>query len=392
MWKREAVSLLRTVMGEFPCACILGPRQVGKTTLARSVFPRAEYHDLESPDLRERIRLSPSAFLESAARPLILDEIQHLPELWQYLKVAVDADRSARGRFLILGSAHPDLIKGASESLAGRIGFVDLGPLIPKETVKGRPPLSLEDLWLRGGYPDAAKAANAAKRGRWMDAYIRTFIERDLPGEGVQAEPGLMRKLMLMVAHAHGGIWNASELAASAGVSYHTVNRYLGILDNSFLIRRLPPYFVNIGKRLVKSPKVYIRDSGLYHHLIGIREMEHLLAAPQAGRSWEGFILEGIIRRSSLLDHPAVPYYYRTQKGLEADLVLQSGDSLSAIEVKLGTRLERRWIDSLRSVMNDIGAAKGAIIHSGRESFPVEEGINVYSAGDHGMPDRVQPD
>lgn len=391
MWKRAATPLLRAVMREFPCACILGPRQVGKTTLARSVFPRAAYHDLESNELRERIRLSPAAFLAAAKRPLILDEIQYLPELWQYLKVAIDENRSAKGRFLILGSAHPDLVKGASESLAGRIGFVDLGPLVPGETAKGKPPLSLEDLWLRGGYPEAAKAADGARRGRWMDAYIRTFIERDLPGEGVQAEPGLMRKLMLMVAHAHGGIWNASELAASAGVSYHTVNRYLDILDRSFLIRRLPPYYVNIGKRLVKSPKIYVRDSGLYHHLIGIRDMEHLHSAPQAGHSWEGFILEAIIRHASLRDHPAAPFYYRTQKGLEADLVLQSGRSLSAIEVKLGTRMERRWVDSLKSVMEDIGATKGAIVHSGDESYEVAEGVSVVSAQDLRMPERVQP-
>jgi predicted AAA+ superfamily ATPase len=392
MWKREAARLLRQVMKEFPCACILGPRQVGKTTLAKSIFPRAGYHDLESPSLRERIRLSPSAFLQAGKRPIILDEIQYLPELWQFLKVEIDANRSAKGRFLILGSAHPDLIKGASESLAGRIGFVDLDPLVPAEAARGIPSLTLEEVWLRGGYPEAAKKANAAARGRWMDAYMRTFIERDLPGEGVQADPQLMRKLMLMVAHAHGGIWNASQLAASAGVSYHTVNRYLEILERSFLIRRLPPYFTDIGKRLVKSPKIYVRDSGLYHHLIGIRDMGHLAAAPQSGASWEGFILEAIIRHTALQDEPATPYYYRTQKGLEADLVLQSGTSLSAIEVKLGTRMERRWIDSLKAVMEDVGARKGTLLYSGADSYEVEPGISVRSVRSTGFLDDVQPD
>ncbi|HEY6564657.1 MAG TPA: ATP-binding protein [Pirellulaceae bacterium] len=379
------------MMKEFPCACIVGPRQVGKTTLARMAFPRAAYHDLEAPDLRERIRLSPAEFLRSAKRPMILDEIQYLPELWQFLKVEIDSNRSAKGRFLILGSAHPDLVKGASESLAGRIGFVDLNPLVPKETAKGKPSLSAEEIWLKGGYPEAAKAGDSAKHARWMEAYIRTFIERDLPGEGVQADPGLMRKLILMVGNAHGGIWNASQLAASAGVSYHTVNRYLDILDRSFLIRRLPPYFTNIGKRLVKSPKIYIRDSGLYHHLIGIRGMDHLLSSPQCGASWEGFVLEAIIRHASLGEYPVTPFYYRTQRGLEADLVLQSGNSLSVIEVKLGSRLERRWIDSLKSVMEDIGARKGAIIHSGEESFPIEEGIMVHAAKDFRLLDRVLP-
>lgn len=153
--------------------------------------------------------LSPASFLESDKQPIILDEIQFLPELWQYLKVAIDANRSSKGRFLILGSAHPDLIKGASESLAGRIGFLDLDPLVPKEASKWKSALTLEEVWLRGGYPEVAKARDAAKRGRWMDSYMRTFIERDLPGEGVAVDAVLMRKLMSMVAHAHGGIWSA---------------------------------------------------------------------------------------------------------------------------------------------------------------------------------------
>lgn len=391
MWKREAQRSLRLLLRQFPCACILGARQVGKTTLAKLTFPRAAYHDLESPTLRDRVRLSPESFLRETIRPIILDEIQFLPELWEYLKVEIDAKRSLKGRFLVLGSAHPDLVRKASESLAGRVGFLDLDPLVPKEVVSGKPALTLDEVWLRGGYPEAAKMKRPENRALWMESYQRTFIERDLPGEGVEANPSLMRRLLLMVAHVHGGIWNASQLAASAGVSYHTVNRYVDILERSYLIRRLPPYFTNIGKRLVKSPKIYVRDSGLYHHMMGIHSKEELLSSPHCGASWEGFIIEGIIRHGHLANPGMSAYYYRTQRGLETDLVLQSGKSLTAVEVKFGSRLEKRWLDGLRAVMDDLGAKKGALIYSGDETFAVDERLKVYSARDSSYLDEALP-
>jgi predicted AAA+ superfamily ATPase len=391
MWNREAQKNLRALLRQFPCACILGARQVGKTTLAKATFPRADYHDLESPSLRERVRLAPESFLKDASRPVVLDEIQFVPELWEYLKVEIDSRRTLKGRFLVLGSAHPDLVRKASESLAGRIGFLDLDPLVPNETNTGTPALDIEDIWVRGGYPEAAKLKRAEARNQWMESYIRTFIERDLPGEGVEANPSLMRKLLIMVAHVHGGTWNASQLAASAGVSYHTVNRYRDILERSFLIRRIQPYFTNIGKRLVKSPKVYIRDSGLYHHLMGLSRKEDLLNSPQCGASWEGFLLETVIRHAHLVNPGIGHYFYRTQRGLEADLVLQYGKSLAVIEMKFGSRLEKRWVESVRAVMDDIGASKGAIIHSGGESFAVDGRVKVYAAKDAAYLDEMLP-
>lgn len=358
----------------------MGARQVGKTTLAKTAFPKGTYHDLESPSLRERFRLAPEAFLREGGSPVILDEIQFVPEMWEYLKVEIDRKRAARGRFLVLGSANPALVRKASESLAGRIGFLDLDPLGPAEAMAGTPALTLEEAWVRGGYPEPAKLKQGESRTRWMESYLRTFIERDLPAEGISADPALMRKLIMMVAHVHGGIWSASELAGSAGVSYHTVNRYLDILERGYLIRKLSPYFVNIGKRLVKSPKVYIRDSGLYHHLSGISGLEELTHSPKCGPSWEGFQIESLIRHAHAVGTGFEPYYYRTQRGLEADLLLVRAGKISVIEVKYGSRIEKRWLDNLKAVMADVGASKGMLLHSGEESFEPEKGIRVQSA------------
>ena len=381
MWKREAEKRLKVILRNFPCVGILGARQVGKTTLAKMAYPRATYYDLESPSLRERFRLAPESFLRGNA-PIILDEIQFVPEMWEFLKVEIDARRSSKGRFLLLGSAHPDLIRKASETLAGRIGFLDLDPLGPAEAEAGSPSLTLEESWLRGGYPEPAKQKRSESRALWMESYLRTFIERDLSQGSVEANPALMRKLIMMAAHVHGGIWSASELAASAGVSYHTVNRYVDILEMSFLVRKLPPYFTNIGKRLVKSPKIYLRDSGLLHYLTGINSQEDLLNSSRCGASWEGFLVESLIRHAHLSGPGIEPFFYRTQRGLEADLLLKKGKDISVIEVKYGTRLEKRWIDSVKAVMEDVGATKGMLLYSGEDSFQVDKGICVQSARD----------
>ena len=377
-------------MRDFPCACILGARQVGKTTLARASFPKAVYHDLESPSLRERFRLGPEAFLRSRDT-IILDEVQFIPEIWEYLKVEIDSKRSAKGRFLLLGSAHPDLIRKASETLAGRIGFLDLDPLGPGEAMAGTPKLTLEESWFRGGYPEPAKMKRADSRATWMESYIRTFIERDLPREGIEANPALMRKLIMMVAHVHGGIWSASELAASAGVSYHTVNRYVDILESGFIVRKLLPYFTNIGKRLVKSPKIYLRDSGLFHYLAGIESIEGLLYSTRCGPSWEGFLIEALIRHSHASGPGIEPFYYRTQRGLEADLILKRGARISVVEMKFGARLEKRWVENLKAVMHDVGASKGMILYSGEESFEPEKGIRINAAKNLAFLDAALP-
>lgn len=380
MWKRTAESRLRNISRQFPCACVLGARQVGKTTLAQNTFTKAAYYDLENPGIRQRIRIDPEGFLQEQKGMLILDEIQFLPELYQYLKVVIDKEKGENGRFVILGSASPELLKGVSESLAGRIGFIDLDPLISEESATGKPTIPLNELWLNGGYPGALLKKKADAIADWQDAYTRTFIERDLHRLGIDVKPNFLRKLITMIAHVHGGLWNASQLASSAGVSYHTINKYMEILEKAFLIRILAPYHKNIGKRLIKSPKVYLRDSGLLHFFLNIRNMDHLLCSPYCGNSWEGFITEELIRFEKA-HHPLSRFFFfRTQTGVEADLLIDRNGEPLPVEIKLGANIEKRWVETLKIVMQDIKAQKGYLIYSGKETFTIEKNIKVISA------------
>ncbi len=389
MWTRAATPKLKKLLDNFPCVCILGSRQVGKTTLTRMSFPGAQYYDLESPAVQDRVRLDPELFLVQSEKLLILDEIQSVPELMPALKVVIDENRKKNGRFLILGSANPSLLKNASESLAGRIGFLDLDPLTTRECRYGAPPLAMNDLWVRGGYAPAARVHNHEKRFAWLEAYIRTFIERDLPRFHMDIQSSLMRKILVMISHVHGGLWNASQIASSTGVSYHTVNRYLEILESAFLIRIIQPYFVNIGKRLTKSPKIFIRDSGLRHYLLGIGTMEALRNSPYCGSSWEGFIIEEIIRHEHARYVPGGFFFYRTQIGLEADLVFEKSGIRSAVEIKLGSRIDKKWIKDLTQVMADIKAERGFLVYAGKESYSVEKNILIISAHEKDFAEKV---
>jgi predicted AAA+ superfamily ATPase len=389
MWDRKAETKLRRLLRQFPCVCILGSRQVGKTTLAKRSFKGCCYYDLESPAVQDRVRLAPEEFLSSATGLLVLDEIQSIPEIMNALKVAIDARRRYNGRFLILGSANPGVLKTASETLAGRVGFVDLDPLMASECAQGTPALNVNDVLLRGGYPVAAKTANGDNRFVWLESFVRTFIERDLAQFRIDIQPALMRKLLLMIAHVHGSIWNASQLASSAGVSYHTINRYVEIMETAFIVRSLQPYHVNIGKRITKSPKIFLRDSGLRHYLLGIRTLEALRNSPYCGASWEGFIIEEIIRNEQCTIVPARFYFYRTQAGLEADLIMERADGgKTAIEIKYGTRIEKIWIKKLQQVMADVNAKNGLLIYSGKETFAVSKNVKVVSAYENNFAEK----
>jgi hypothetical protein len=380
---------MKKLLDNFPCVCVLGSRQVGKTTLTRMSFPDAQYYDLESTAVQDRARLDPELFLTGSKKLLILDEIQSVPELMPALKVVIDENRKKNGRFLILGSANPALLKNASESLAGRVGFLDLDPLTTRECRFGVPRLEMNDVWVRGGYAPAAKARNFEQRFAWLEAYIRTFIERDLPRFHLDIQSALMRKILVMISHVHGGLWNASQIASSTGVSYHTVNRYLEILESAFLIRTIQPYFVNIGKRLTKSPKIFIRDCGLRHYLLGIGTMDALRNSPYCGSSWEGFIIEEIIRHEHSMYVPGRFFFYRTQIGLEADLVFEKSGVRSAIEIKLGSRIDKKWIKDLKQVMVDIKAERGFLVYAGKESFRVEKNISIISAHENDFSENI---
>ncbi len=368
MWARSAVATFETLWKNFPAVTILGARQVGKTTLARQILPRAAYCDLEDPFTRLLFEDQPRFQLESrGAGPLILDEAQMIPSLFPVLRSLIDQDRDRRGRFCILGSARPALVRGVSESLAGRVGILDLDPLCATEVATGEPALDWPTLWLRGGFPDAAKGDFRL----WWDSYLRTFLERDLPQLGLRPQPVLARRLLTMLAHTHGGLLNQSELGGALGVSHNTVSHYLDVLEQTFLIRRLPPYYRNVGKRITKSPKIYLRDSGLLHHLLNIASFDELHNHPALGRSWEGFVVEEIIRREKFVNPHTQFYFWRTAAGAEADLVLDRGTALLAVEIKCGALERASGARRFAATLPDIGAERGVIVDQGRGLRPV---------------------
>ena len=333
MWRRLAESRLLSLWRQFPAVLILGARQVGKTTVARRTFPSLTYCDLENPNLRQLFSDDPVFQIESRMDGgLILDEAQSVPDVFPALRGIIDRTRSRRGRFLLLGSSQPSLVRGVSESLAGRVGILELDPLTAAE-VQDRPRQPWKKVWLHGGFPDALRKDFR----EWWESYLRTYIERDLPHLGVSANPLLLRRLLTMLAHMQGGLLNASSLGNSLGVSYHTVSRYLDVLEQTFLIRRLQPYHRNIGKRLTKSPKVYLRDCGLLHHLLNIGSTGELQNHPAYGASWETFVIEEIIRREQIKRPGAQAFFWRTAAGSEIDLVLDRGSHLVGIEIKAGT-------------------------------------------------------
>ncbi len=358
MWTRLAETRLGQLGRQFPAVLILGARQVGKTTLARRVFPTHTYCDLEEPGTRARFTHDPTFEIESRARPnLILDEAHAVPDVMASLRGIIDA-RPRRGRFVILGSSQPSLVRGVSESLAGRVGVLDLDPLVAAEVSAGTPRVALDTLWLKGGFP----LAQRARGSEWMEAYLRTVVERDLPQLGIDANPLRLRRLLGMLAQMQGGLLNLSQLGNALDVSYHSVARYLDLLEGAFLIRRLPPYFRNMGKRLTKSPKVYLRDTGVLHHLLGISTMPALLAHPARGASWETFVLEDLIRRERLANPGSQFSFWRTATGNEVDLLIERGPHRFAIEIKSAPRRTPREIAGLARSAADADATAGVWI------------------------------
>ncbi|NWG30608.1 MAG: ATP-binding protein [Rhodocyclaceae bacterium] len=370
LFPRLAIERLRALAAQFPAVLILGARQVGKTTLARMTFPDHVYLDLETPRLRELFAADPAFQIESRAGDgLILDEAQVVPQVFAALRGAIDAAGRRPGAFVLLGSAQPALVRGVSESLAGRVGILELEPLTAAEAGAGSDPLPWQRLWLAGGFP-------AALRGdfrEWHEAYLRTYIERDLPQLGLPADPLFLRRLLTMLAHQQGGLLNVSALAGALGVSHGRVARALDVFEQTFLLRRLPPFFRNVGKRLTKSPKAYLRDTGLLHHLLNIGSLEELDAHPIRGASWETFVIEDLLRRERLVRPFSQPFFWRTAAGAEVDLLLQRGDVVSAIEIKAGVGTLRQ-ARSLTGALADLGASRGWIVDQGGE----EEALNAH--------------
>jgi predicted AAA+ superfamily ATPase len=360
VWRRLATSRLQALAQGFPAVLVLGARQVGKTTLARTAFRTFPYVDLEEPRTRELFRDDPAFQIESRAKPsLILDEAQFVPEVFSALRGIIDSRRRTNSRFVLLGSAQPSLVRGVSESLAGRVAILDLDPLTAVEVAHGRERRAWADVWLRGGFPDPLRTGDFRE---WWEAYLRTYFERDLPALGIGADPLLFRRLVTMVAHQQGGLLNTSQLGGSLGVSHHTVRRYLDVLEQTYLLRRLPPYFRNVGKRLVKAPKVYLRDSGLLHHLLNIGSHDDLDSHPIRGASWETFVLEDLIRRERLAHAHSQFFFWRTSAGAEIDLVIERGAARFAIEIKSARADKPGAIRALEAAAADIAAKRSYLI------------------------------
>lgn len=358
-----------------PVVGLLGPRQVGKTTLAHQIAAKrpSVYLDLESPADRAKLA-EPELYLEGQRGKLvILDEIHRLPEVFRVLRGVVDHRRregERDGQFLILGTACIDLLRQSSESLAGRIIYRELTPILRDEWNTTD---QAEDLWVRGGYPESLLAADARASREWRDAFIATYLERDIPQLGPRIPAETLRRFWTMLAHEQGGLLNAARLAAALGVSGQTIARYLDLMVDLLLIRRLTPWSGNVGKRLVRSPKIYVRDSGLVHALLGLTTREALLGHPVAGGSWEGMVVEQLIAASP---PGAMPYFYRTSAGAELDLLLElEGGERWAVEIKRS--LAPKVSKGFHLAANDVRATRRFVVYPGQESFPMSDGIRA---------------
>ena len=361
-------------LDQFPVVGILGSRQVGKTTLEKEIKTNISrscvYLDLELPSDINKLQ-DPELYLGQFTGTntlVIIDEIQRMPDLFPLLRALVDQDRKP-GAFLILGSASRDLIEQSSESLAGRIVYHELMPFNTKEVDTSRD--NINKLWLYGGYPDSFLTASNEKSFNWRQAFIKTYLERDIPQLGIRIPTPQLRRFWTMIAHCHGQLWNASMIAKSLGVTAPTVKHYLDILEETFIIRQLSPYYANIKKRLVKSPKVYIRDSGLLHALLMSRNLDDLLSNPLVGNSWEGFIIEQVI---GLLPPGCEAYFYRTGAGAEIDLVI-FGIQKKSIAVEIKYSSAPKLSKGFWSAFEDLGCETGFVIYPGSESYPLGKGV-----------------
>lgn len=379
MIQRKVMAALRMGLAEQAAVALLGPRQSGKTTLALQIAEEAGavYLDLERVGDRAKLADAEDFLGAHEGRLVILDEIQRVPDLFPVLRGVIDAGRRKglrSGRFLLLGSASMELMRQSGESLAGRIRYLELTPLRIGEVEE----LQRERLWLRGGFPESFLAQTDGGSLRWREDMIRTYLERDIPQLGPRIPSETLRRFWTMLAHGQGGLHNAARIAAGLEVSGQTVARYTDLLVDLLLVRRLQPYVVNVGKRLVKSPKVYIRDSGLLHALLNLGERDALLGHPVVGGSWEGFVIENL-----LMAAPArtVAGFYRSSGGAEIDLVLElPGGERWAIEIKRasGARPERGFYHACV----DLCPARSFVVMANSERYPMKHGVEAIGVGE----------
>ena len=374
--RQEYQQRIKDRLVDYPVIALLGPRQVGKTTMARTfgrmLAPEHQVHffDLESPADLARLA-NPGIVLESLHGFVVLDEIQRKPDLFPLLRVLVDRPDNP-ARFLVLGSASPSLIKKTSDSLAGRISFIDINGFSLRELG----PHCLSDRWWRGGFPRSYLARNDSAARQWHEDFFRTFLERDIPQLGISIPSTTLRRFWTMVAHYHGQILKLSELARSIGSSEPTARRYLDILSGTYVVRQLPPWFENLKKRQVKSPKVYIRDSGICHSLLGIQNREDLQANPKLGASWEGFCIEQILDLTG--DRNA--YFWATHSGAELDLLLFHNGKRLGFEFKYSETPQ--MTKSMRIAQEDLKLDHLYVVHPGKHSFPLDTNVKATTLPD----------
>jgi predicted AAA+ superfamily ATPase len=388
MFHRHELDRLAHLLDHFPVVGILGPRQVGKTTLAKALRPadgrKVVYLDCERP--ADAAKLADPELLFTAHREalIILDEIQFLPEVFRTLRGLIDADRRP-GRFLVLGSAAPELLRQSADTLAGRIAYLELGGLQIRE-IGPITPATMDHIWLRGGFPPSVTASDDATSQLWREQFITTYLERDLPAQGIRMPSVLTRRFWTMLAHIHGQTLNAADLASGLGISGATVRSWLDLLTGLFLVRQLQPWSTNTGKRQVKAPKILIRDCGLLHTLLGLPTLDAVLSHPVCGRSWEGLIIEQLLLA---LPSNHRPWFYATHAGSEVDLLIESprGD-LTLIEIK--RTLSPTITRGLTIAHTDLRPRRSLLIapipspfplRGGWEAVPVADAINLAGVG-----------
>lgn len=365
---------LERVIANHPVVGLVGARQVGKTTLAKVVAGRrsgpTHFFDLESN--ADRARLADPLLALSPLRGLVvLDEIQRLPEVFPTLRVLADRPRRP-ARFLVLGSAGPDLLRQSAETLAGRIAYYEL----PGFSVGEVPAGQMQRLWLRGGFPRSFTMRSHADSYRWRVDFVRTFLERDVPQLGVGVPSATLDRFWSMLAHYHAQVWNGAELGRAFGVSHHAVRRYLDALEATFMVRSLQPWSVNLKKRQVRSPKIYVRDSGLLHRLLNVATFEELERHPKVGASWEGFVVENLIHLLGVDGREC--FFWATHQGAEIDLIVQVGGRLHGFEVK--RTVAPRVTRSMHSALEDLSLDRVDVVHAGSETFPLGQRIRAVAA------------
>lgn len=379
MFQRQSQQKLNQLLQQFPAVGLLGPRQAGKTTLAfaqKTLYPDALYLDLELPSAQRQFDDSEAFLMAHAQQLVILDEVQRMPELFGVLRGVIDQRRrmgQASGQFLLLGSASGVLLQQSSESLAGRVAYVELPPLQASEIFTSHHSVAdLNALWVRGGFPLSWLAKSDADSMTWREVFIATYLEKDIPALGPRIPATTLRRLWTMLAHHQGELLDQSKLAAALAISGQNVSRYIDLMCDLMLVRRLPAWHGNVGKRLIRSPKVYVRDSGLVHALLGLSNLDALLGHPIAGSSWEGFVLEQLINAAP----QAEASFYRTSNGAEVDLVLTFRNQQTwTIEIKRSSAptVSRGFYQAA----TDLGAARKLLVAPVAQTYPMKEGIEA---------------